>query len=89
MGSGKGEEFTDGGPTEWWATGGTVGWERITKASPARPRACRQLGAGVSFQPWRSSTTSFVSEQLGENGEFLTYAIPAETLPDLESVTRF
>lgn len=23
---GKVEEFTDRGPTEWWATGRTVGW---------------------------------------------------------------
>lgn len=27
VGSGKGAEFTDRGPTEWWVTGGTDGWE--------------------------------------------------------------
>lgn len=89
MGSGKGEEFTDRGPRSGGRQVGWFGWEWIATASLARPGGCRQLGAGVSFQPWGSSKPSFVSEQLGENGEFLPYAIPAETLPDLESATRF
>lgn len=30
------------------------------------------------FKQWGSNTTSFVSEEVDENREFLTYAIPEE-----------
>lgn len=32
----------------------------------------------MTLKQWGNNTMSFVSEELGENREFLTYAIPEE-----------
>lgn len=42
------------------------------------PDVTSRLTDSMTLKQWGNNTMSFVSEELGENREFLTYAIPEE-----------